>query len=60
MDLRTLKYLRVMVNEYSLIITILHLIIIFRQMPRELIQAAKGREVNLIMEDHRNEVYVNS
>lgn len=27
-------------------------------MPRELIQAAKGGEVNLNMEDHRNEDYV--
>ena len=29
-----------------------------RQVPRELIQAAKGGEVNLNMEDHRNEDYV--
>ena len=30
----------------------------FRQVPRELIREAKGGEVNLNMEDHRNEDYV--
>lgn len=31
---------------------------VFSEVPRELIRLAKGGEVNLNMEDHRNEEYV--